>query len=615
MQFISVLIEGFRSFNKRSVFLLEDREAGFYRLRGENKAEPTLGENGAGKSTVLEALFWCLYGKTSRNLKAGTIGNWQGGKCSVVTAFEKGDNHYVLRRSWSPVALTLATNQGKPEEVDQQRVEQLIGMGPEEFLYSIYFAQFVPSFLDLSPLNKMAVFSSVMRLDEWEGASDTAAQESKALDATVRKGENDLSQFVGGLNVLREQQIQREEEELDFYRVRYHAALAIRNTIQDTKHRLAALKSDLIEEEKTVKETDSGDIGIKEVEVKSLINSVEKDIRELDRRIAEVAAEQRLMAGTSDKLMRSAGGECPVCRQLISAQHARREAAKMKDRRAVLESKINALTRKQQKKKQERDRYNQQLEDFRIAGRKAVHGEGKAEARIAELRQYIKDSSERIIAQRAQMKKTAQMKWKDPYGTEDSLIEMEERYKRSAEKLDITKREQADSQYWVKGFKDVRLYLISECLTQLEVEVNSYLVQLGLTDWQIEFSVESENKSGTVHRGFAVNITAPHSKESVPWEAWSGGESQRLRLAVACGLSNLIQARRGVTCNVEFWDEPSTWLSEAGIRDLMGFFAQRAQDQKKQIWIADHRSLNFGAFSGSICIIKDETGSRIEDGD
>ena len=147
---------------------------------------------------------------------------------------------------------------------------------------------------------------------------------------------------------------------------------------------------------------------------------------------------------------------------------------------------------------------------------------------------------------------------------------------------------------------------------QLEVQVNAALMQLGLLDWSMTFAIDSENKSGGTRRGFSVLVNAPHSDGPVPWEAWSGGESQRLRLAGQLGLSSLIMEFSGASCNLEVYDEPSTWLSSKGITDLLDTLSSRAQSLGKSIWVVDHRSLEYGGFTKVLKVVKTVQGSKME---
>jgi DNA repair exonuclease SbcCD ATPase subunit len=157
---------------------------------------------------------------------------------------------------------------------------------------------------------------------------------------------------------------------------------------------------------------------------------------------------------------------------------------------------------------------------------------------------------------------------------------------------------------WVQAFKDVRLFLVAEALLQLEVEVNSALAQLGLADWGIRFAPDSETKAGAVKRGFSVTVLSPNNERAVPWQVWSGGEAQRLRVAASMGLSNLIAAYTGYKAFVEVWDEPTNGMSSQGIADLLTAMKDRAERDGKQVWIIDHRALDSGLFQQTITAVK-----------
>ena len=167
-------------------------------------------------------------------------------------------------------------------------------------------------------------------------------------------------------------------------------------------------------------------------------------------------------------------------------------------------------------------------------------------------------------------------------------------------------------QFWVKGFKEVRLQEISEALTQLELEVNSGITQLGLPAWEVHFDSDMETARGTVKRGFTVKVLSPDNDTSVPWRAWSGGEAQRLRLGGNMGLSDLVRGRLGVSLALEVWDEPTQFLSPQGVTDLLDALKRRAEEHQRQIWVVDHRSLGYGAFDGVVTVVKDRSGSRFE---
>jgi energy-coupling factor transporter ATP-binding protein EcfA2 len=146
----------------------------------------------------------------------------------------------------------------------------------------------------------------------------------------------------------------------------------------------------------------------------------------------------------------------------------------------------------------------------------------------------------------------------------------------------------------------------------LELEVNNKLFQLGLENWKVLFAVEGLTKGGKIKKGFTVNIVTPYNMEPVHWNAWSGGESQRLRLAGALGMSDLITAKCKQQPTFEVLDEPSSYLSEAGITSLLSILKDRARQFNKQIFLIDHRKLDTVVFDGTISVVKNHDGIVVE---
>src|SRR6056297_3144954 len=76
------------------------------------------GPNGSGKSTIFDAIYFALYGETSRGIKGSDVVNLGGGKYAEVTyEFLINDEYYkIIRRVYSntnPSKLKIYTNDDK----------------------------------------------------------------------------------------------------------------------------------------------------------------------------------------------------------------------------------------------------------------------------------------------------------------------------------------------------------------------------------------------------------------------------------------------------------------------------------------------------------------------
>ena len=207
---------------------------------------------------------------------------------------------------------------------------------------------------------------------------------------------------------------------------------------------------------------------------------------------------------------------------------------------------------------------------------------------------------------------------KNPYSEQvRSLVRQQTKLdgQRKDLKTDISKLNQRleRTRFWVKGFKDVQLYVVDEVLQELELVTNSMLPDIGLDDWKITYSVERETQSGNVQRMLNVLITSPSNEKTVSFKCWSGGEGQRLRIIGALALSDVLLNHAGVTANIEILDEPTRSLSIEGVNDLCPFLADRAQVLRKNVMYVDHMAIPSSEFSAIITIVKSKDGvSHVE---
>lgn len=551
MKFESISIAGFRSFRQAGRF---DFSPGLTYVTGDNRLEPELGANGVGKSTLFEALHWCLFGKTSRNLRASEVANWQNSvRCEVAVRMDGKE----LRRTWNPNTLQL---DGAP--IDQAKVEEVLGLSEETFLYAIYHAQFCPHFVDRGPTAQLDVFSDVLDLQRWEEAADKAATLARADDEQLGKLRLHLASERGRLRELAQQIDEMQESESRWWR----------QTIREAKASWADRKQ--------------AQVKIEAAKVKlETINHEVSALRTQQQTASRLAADQRAQMTLLGKKLLKAGDPCPICYRLL-------------DRHAFKD-------------------YEREL------GGRLTTGKAKEQAADKTWREAecaLADAITRRDAQAYQVRDlSANLKvlvlGNCPYDTGSLLKRQQEQQA----KLDELLADEAALlwsktayEFWVKAFREIRLALVNEALLQLELTTNTALDALGLPDWKIEYEVESENKSGKLSKGFGISVRSPYNDGTVPFLAWSGGESQRLRLAVALGLSDLIQDFRGISSNVEIFDEPTAWLSEEGIGDLLEVLARRASEKNICCLIADHKALGLAFFTRTCNIVKDASGSHID---
>jgi len=178
-----------------------------------------------------------------------------------------------------------------------------------------------------------------------------------------------------------------------------------------------------------------------------------------------------------------------------------------------------------------------------------------------------------------------------------AIAELEEARDAVATALEIAKP-------WPKRFRQIRLWLLEEAVDELSALTSSALSQLGLSGWEIEYRLEKENSAGKVTRSFEILVRCDATDGYVPWTSWSGGETQRLRLAISIALSTLLRSRMSNPPSIEVWDEPTTHLNADGVDDLIRLLGDRAQS--RPVYLVDHRALDQGIFSGTVTVTKSD---------
>lgn len=573
---------------------------GLYFMRGDNRAEPRLGANGAGKSTVWSAIYWLLYGKTPKGLRAGDAANWDS-KSSLVELFLsiKGVPHRA-HRSWSPNLWRLTDmDTGEMWDLGADSQNQLLahaGLTSQGFLNCVLMSQKEPMFLDLKPEAKTSLFSEVLNLERYLALSAEAGNRAKSFDNKARGLESVVASLQASLSAKQGESSSLLKKELDRWEQdRQEAVRLCKQLVQRAEDSLHSLDKQIAE------------LNDREPKTEPLFRKRQEAQRALSKAadtFAEVQAEWRLLDAAERQL--EGKKKCPTCGQGLLGS---KERDQQLDHLEKLDKLLDQTDEAKLRAEQELERVDRQWRQLQqeVAEHNAKH-------------RYLKEKRREVERDRdsAMLQLTREQGATNPYLVRieqhnTSIRQLQAELQEAEAQLNDAQVDELRNSYWIRGFKDLRLQEIANALSELELEANNCLSQLGLSNWELRFDVDRETKGGSVQRGFAVTVLSPHNSRPVPWEAWSGGEAQRLRIACNMGLANLIRSRTACGLNLEVWDEPTAGLTQQGITDLLDALSERAQAEQRPIWVVDHHSLGYGGFEATCTVIKEKgTGSRIE---
>lgn len=586
-------------------------EPGLYHFRGENFFNPRLGANGCGKTTLLDLIYWVFYGYSTRGLKAGEVISWGEKSCSGEIDVIIDDDLHTIARSQNPNKITL-----DGEQVQQAAVDKLLRMNADAFLYAIILPQFGQSFFDLLPGPKLTLFSNIMHLDFWLDKSKAAGAKADRIQEVIRQLDKDLARLDGQRQTLMDN-----HKELSVKAKEYSAERKVTlrrsakhmdkldDKIAELREAAPVMRDNAISARKTA---DKIALARKQLEDEvyqetRLMAALEGDITDGRRRADVLMADRKHF----DSLK---GATCPTCLQPVDAAHLKKQEGLIQGLLNQHFDKLDHAEAEFGRAKRRRKKLREQIVEEAKTVELALDKAAGHEQALRDLEQELRDNErelERYESDHQKLKMAA-----NPY---EGLLEVRaveidkiEKEIESAEESLSKNRTKFDAvSFWVGGFKRIRLLIIEEAIKQLEIEINNNLTALGLGDWRIILDVERENKSGGITKGFSVLIMPPGVNAPIRYEAFSGGETQRLRLAGDFGFADLILQRAGLVGCIEVHDEPSEHMSTEGLADLIEILRERAESQQKKIWLVDHSSFDYGDFAGVLTARRTEAGSEL----
>lgn len=181
---------------------------GLVMVEGVNEDSPTASSNGAGKSTIFEAIYWALYGKTKRGLTGDDVVNETAGKnCWVNLEFHIGERSYMVMRGRKETSLKLLQASEVSGEIPrdltratikdtQEFLESIIRMSDSTFSKVACFGQGdIKAFASMSDAELKQVFEQALGITYFTEYLTRAKSHKTGLEAESVAIEMELSKM------------------------------------------------------------------------------------------------------------------------------------------------------------------------------------------------------------------------------------------------------------------------------------------------------------------------------------------------------------------------------------------------------------------------------------
>jgi len=605
MRFLQIKIKDFLAIGDVTLDFTE----GTRLLLGKNLDSLAADDNGAGKSSIGEALRWCLYGETVRSAIDKSLDVQhvirKGTKKAVVTlVMEIDDVPIIVTRTRTKTKSTFDIEhanvfhyEGKAAE---QALEAMFPLDVVQFsnlvhLDGSYPKLFAPStdrdrkeiladLVDIAITQQMQE-EATNRLTPLIATADSLRQQMsfKKNDIEMKKQQQEQAEAAGKEHAKRVKAYrdkvttyQKEQEALE------EKELTLQTELQDldaaTVSRLEELKkkyNSLIEQ--NAQKTQELEVATDSFLISELEESKEKlnwtrTQRDIHRsKIEEMEELQRL-------------GKCPTCGQdttvvgeediLLLVSKAEGLENELKEYRDVIKS--FEEKRKVRIERIRKDRHELDLRGNEVAEQiqSLVGAKERKEVsdKLTEVRKELKEVEKQVVffQRSVQNERTLLTRAKQDYLDLKKVIKRMQVELHTAEtQLIDTDRAVDRLSFWKKGFgpKGVPSLFIETVLPQISNRIQKYADILTGGDVIVTLKAYSETKAKTVKE--AIQISAVNTKGASIYGANSTGERNRIDLAVTLGLIDYFKDAGVFESNLMICDEIFDGLDATGVEHAL----------------------------------------------
>lgn len=536
MNLQKIEITGFGLFKDPCVITFEKP---FYFIVGRNNDSDCADSNMSGKTTILHAIVWGLFGITPNELKKDSVINFKSKSVEVILHFDEKFSIRRCKERGKPETLVFGNNiyDKKQEKKDlnyqQKELDKIINISYKLFVNSMYIGRESKSlqFLRLTPAKRLEILEALFDGEVYKKAQPIINQKIKdtenliwkhsnritSIDQLIKDNERSISSTEQGIKDIRSNDKYKE--------------------IQELKNQYAKL------------------------EKQKFPNLDELNFEYQKYRISSESVNDKLYQHHNnlklyDKILGISTRECPVCCQKIPESYIK----EIKNKRSAEERLHNEATLEQQKIYAQIKEYADKIYDTREAIKNRDNQMLRIEDQLNSAEEYIENTEGVIGSLQSRIQEL-----------NDTIISLKkeriEREKNIKDCEDILKY----YQFWHTGFstKGIRSMLLDDIRNRLNYHLKYWLSLLA--DFAtIEFPVTESGE-------FAMVLICEGEKMDI--QQLSTGGAWRLNLAMLLSIGSLLKATCSTPLNFLLLDDLFGELDDTGIDISLKIIRQFLQPQ------------------------------------
>jgi DNA repair exonuclease SbcCD ATPase subunit len=529
--------------------------------------------NGTGKTTIINALSYALYGQALTSIKLPNLINKTNGKNMLCTVqFELNGTDYRIERGRGPNVLKFYVDDMEHEEGNeaqgemretQKVIDDTLGITHEMFKHIVALNTYTQPFLSLRANDQRAIIEELLGITVLSEKADSLKEQSKRVKDEIKEEEfrikavleanQHIEDQINGLR--RRQKMWTEKRDADI--VQLHTAIEQLSHV-DIEAELAAFESiTAYNDAKTQIDTMTAYIAGIETEDKRYATKIQK----LEK---EIAALQDY--------------KCHACGQeLHDANHDTILAGKVEDLAEVTQSVADNVTKLAE-------------------AQQALAALGKLGAKPTTFYRTIQEAYEHknSISQLEQQIE-AKAAEEDPYAEQIEEMTHTAVQEVAYDKINDLTQMAEHQEFLLKLLtnKDsfVRKKIIDQNLAYLNTRLQHYLDKIGL-----RHSVQFLND---------LSVEIADLGRDLDFDNLSRGERNRLILSLSWAFRDVWESLYR-PINLVFIDELiDSGMDSQGVENSLGILKGFSRDRNKSVWLVSHKEELIGRVHNTLSVVKE----------
>ena len=510
----------------------------FTEISLDNEASTLIvGTNGSGKSTMLDALCFCLFGKPFRNINKSQLVNSINAKdCVVEVEFDIGSRSYKVTRGIKPnifeirCGQTLITQDAAIKDYQEHLEKFILKLNYKSFTQIVILgsASFTP-FMQLSASDRRAIIEDLLDIQIFSRMNNIVKEKLQITkeQISVKKYEIDIQQqkytmlkdHIDELKQNNEDKVKEYDEDIQSSSNTISTLLA---SIEEANTKVAKLQ--LVVENK---------------------NSIESKVKKLTKLESQI--ESNLSKFQKDISFFQQNDSCPTCRQAIAVAFKEGELtnlnSKVGDCKHGLEELEKKLAEEQLKIAEIADTQKEINKlQVKIAGDTST---------VTELNKYVQ-KLHKAIEDIQTSSKVSKKEEKELSTINDALTDLKQHLR-----VLIDERAYYDTASTLLKDTGIKTKIVKQYLPIINKLVNKYLSTL---DFFVNFNLDES---------FKETIKSRH-RDDFSYASFSEGEKQRIDMALMLTWRAVAKLKNSTNTNILILDEIfDSSLDANGTEDLM----------------------------------------------